>query len=929
MSTTTPNATIFYTTDGNTPTSGSSQYTGAVQLSQTTTIKARAIATGLDDSPVTSATYAVQASAPTFSVPGAVYNNVQSVALSDTTPGAIIYYTLDGTLPTTASSQYASPIAITQTATLRAIAVAPALDASPVAAATYTLVAATPTFSIAPGVYTDPQLVGLQSATSNAVIRYTLDGTTPTALSPIYTAPISIASLTTIKAIAMLTGFTNSGVASGTFTISSTSGTVSYGTGFVAGELQLNGPAAIVSARLRLTNGGGSQASSAFFKTPVNVENFTNDFSILLTSAVADGMTFTIQGNGLTSVGPLGGGLGYGPEWPNGTPPGIPKSVAVKFDLYNNEGEGTNSTGLYLNGASPTTPFVTLTGSGIDLHNGHVFNVHMDYDGVTLAMTITDASNTALKFTRNYTVNIPAAVGGSFGYVGFTAGTGGDSATQDVLTWTYQPGGVPGQTASPIMAPPAGTYSAAQTVTLSDSTPNASIYYTLDGSTPTSASTPYLSAIPIAQSATLKAIAVASGLTDSLVASGTYTLQPAAPVFSPAAGTYTSAQSVTISDATPGATIYYTTDNSVPTTSSPIYSGPIAVNQTTTLRAMAAIPGWSPSAAVTATYTLNLSQAATPTFSPVSGTYSTVQTVTISDATPGVTIYYTLNNSTPTTASAQYTAPLIISQTTTVKAMAAGPGRSPSAVATATYTLRPAAPALSPGSATYNVPQSVTLTSTTPGAAIYYTTNGSTPTTSSTLYTGPVGISQTLTLRALAAIPGWTNSTVTAVTYTMRVGTPTASPGGGTYSQPQTVTLSSVTPDVTFRYTTNGNTPNSNSTLYTGPIAITQTRTLRAIALRSGWTTSSTSASYVYTMVAATPTFSLPAGTYVGPQTITISGTTPGVTLRYTTNGSTPTSSSAQYTGPILISQTTTLRVRAYLSGWTTSSTATALFTIQ
>jgi hypothetical protein len=82
-------------------------------------------------------------------------------------------------------------------------------------------------------------------------------------------------------------------------------------------------------------------------------------------------------------------------------------------------------------------------------------------------------------------------------------------------------------------------------------------------------------------------------------------------------------------------------------------------------------------------------------------------------------------------------------------------------------------------------------------------------------------------------------------------------------------------------------------------------------------------------MVAATPTFSLPAGTYVGPQTITISGTTPGVTLRYTTNGSTPTSSSAQYTGPILISQTTTLRVRAYLSGWTTSSTATALFTIQ
>jgi Chitobiase/beta-hexosaminidase C-terminal domain len=82
-----------------------------------------------------------------------------------------------------------------------------------------------------------------------------------------------------------------------------------------------------------------------------------------------------------------------------------------------------------------------------------------------------------------------------------------------------------------------------------------------------------------------------------------------------------------------------------------------------------------------------LSPAATPAFSPVAGTYSSAQSVTISDTSAGVTIYYTNNGSTPTTSSTVYTGPIPVSTTTTIKAIGAGGGFSASAVATATYTI--------------------------------------------------------------------------------------------------------------------------------------------------------------------------------------------------------------------------------------------------
>ncbi|WP_263352726.1 chitobiase/beta-hexosaminidase C-terminal domain-containing protein [Acidicapsa acidisoli] len=252
-----------------------------------------------------------------------------------------------------------------------------------------------------------------------------------------------------------------------------------------------------------------------------------------------------------------------------------------------------------------------------------------------------------------------------------------------------------------------------------------------------------------------------------------YTTLPAAatPTFSPAAGTYTSVQTVTISDATTGATIYYTTDGTTPTTNSTVYSGPITVSSSEAIEAIAAASGYSNSAVASATYTINISAAA-PVLSPAAGTYTSIQTVTISDATDGATIYYTTNGTTPTTSSTVYSGPITVSSSETIEAIAAASGYSNSAVASATYTINlpvAATPKFSPAAGTYTSAQTVTISASTLGATIYYTTNGTTPTTSSTKYTGPITVSTTETVEALATAPGYATSTVASGAYTITV----------------------------------------------------------------------------------------------------------------------------------------------------------------
>ena len=159
---------------------------------------------------------------------------------------------------------------------------------------------------------------------------------------------------------------------------------------------------------------------------------------------------------------------------------------------------------------------------------------------------------------------------------------------------------------TPMFDPGAGTYSSAQNVTIL-STTGATIYYTTDGSTPTTSSSVYSTPIAVTADMTIKALAVKDGLTNSDVATAVYHIRCAAPTFSPAPGTYNAPLSVedgngdapgngvTISCATPGATIYITLDGTTPTTGSIVYEGAIDVNETMVIKAIAVVAGMAPS----------------------------------------------------------------------------------------------------------------------------------------------------------------------------------------------------------------------------------------------------------------------------------------------------------------------------------------------
>ena len=411
------------------------------------------------------------------------------------------------------------------------------------------------------------------------------------------------------------------------------------------------------------------------------------------------------------------------------------------------------------------------------------------------------------------------------------------------------------------------------------------------------------------------------------------------PVFTPPAGTYQTTQNVGITCATTGAQIRYTTNGTDPNEASLLYGNPISLplNTTTTIRARAYLSGWNPSQIITAVYIIT-GTVASPVMNPAGGTYPAAQNVAITCATAGAQIRYTTNGTEPTATSTLYSnpIPLPLNSTTTIKAKGYKTDWTPSATASATYIITGtvADPIMNPAGGNYNTPQSVTITCATAGAQIRYTTNGTEPTANSMLYSTPLAISTTTTLNAKAFKTDWIPSATNTQIYTIilgTVGTPTFNPAAGTYQIAQNIAISCITPGAQIRYTTDGTEPTATSSLYSNPIPLplNSSTIIKAKGFKADWTPSAiATANYVITGTVPAPTFDPPAGSYVGAIDVVLACSLPGSTIRYSLDGTDPTQQSPQYSDPIHLAQTTTLKAIAYKADWTPSAMATALYQI-
>ena len=334
-------------------------------------------------------------------------------------------------------------------------------------------------------------------------------------------------------------------------------------------------------------------------------------------------------------------------------------------------------------------------------------------------------------------------------------------------------------------------------------------------------------------------------------------------------------------------------------------------------------------AGVTLAGVLESSTVALPAFTPPAGTYAAPQAVAITSATDA-TIRYTIDGTDPTATSPVYATPLSIQAPTTVKAYASKPGYLTSGIATATYSLQTDPPVLSPVSATFTQPLSVTMSAG--GSEIRYTLDGSDPSAASPLYTGPLTVSATTLVKARAFRSGWSPSVAVDGFYQFTHGTlptPVIAPATGTYEGSAECTIASQAGSQTY-YTLDGSAPTPASIPYTGPFAVNATATVRAASFQTDWTPSAVAES-AYEIRVATPAFTPAAGSYSTPQDVAIVSATIGAVVTYTTDGTEPAEAGTALAAGATVHLTAnaTLKARAWKAGLTPSLVVTASYEVQ
>ena len=365
---------------------------------------------------------------------------------------------------------------------------------------------ATPTFSPAAGTYNSAQSVTLSCATTGATIHYTTDGSIPSESSATYSSAISVSSTTTIKAIAVKSGMNNSEVASATYTIA-TPCTITFNPG--AGTCGTPSMSGVSGSSITLPTATPSTECAGYGWTfagwATSSINETTTAPTLLTGS------YTIAGDvTLYAVYKAEAGMGS-------------QTTTFNFANIASANNWTNGTQYRTVSLSPITLNAFGGGnSGKYYTSDHTWRIYSsDNGGVTVSSSSGNITEVSSSPSRSFTI--------SNGGASFTASSQTNfssiSVTYEVPLFNYATSPIcMEQAATPTFTPAGGDYSTAQTVTINCATEDATIYYTTDGTAPSTSSSVYSTAISVSETTTIKAMATKSNMANSEIATATYNI---------------------------------------------------------------------------------------------------------------------------------------------------------------------------------------------------------------------------------------------------------------------------------------------------------------------------------------------------------------------------------------------------------------------
>jgi sugar lactone lactonase YvrE len=588
----TPGATIYYSIIGTEPTDGTVQYTGPIQLNEggTQWLSVYAIETGYEQSNTVTATYNIiltAAPAPTFSPEPGSFAGSQQVTISDSAAGATIYYTTNGSPTNFLSAVYSGPITVSNSETLVAFAIAPGYSASAYSAATFLIDSASTPF-----IYT---------IAGNFANGYSGDGGPATAADlndPSSAVKDSAGNLyisdtynSVVRKVAAGTGIITTYAGSDTAGYSGDNGR--------ATSAQLNWPAALAL----------DPAGNLFIVDQLYLVYTGQGNSVIRKVAAKTGIITTYAGSTTATISGDGGPA-------TSADISLPGQIATDSSGNLYIAEPGFETIRKVTASNGTITTVAGSGSrGYTGNNGPALSAaFLSPNGVAVDSSgniyIADSYNNVVREVTSSTGNIATIAGNGYGageYIGGFSGDGGPATSAEL----DYPQAVAVDSSGNVFI--ADRYNSrirevyASTGNINTIAGNLSDYgcgSSGDGGPASSGSLCYPSALSVDSSGNVYMVDTSSRIREATAPQTPPANVAATPQFSVEPGTYAETQTVSVTDSTPGAEIYISMDGTTPTPDYPGYNGPIDVTGNMTIGAIAVAPGYLPSAATSAAYTI-------------------------------------------------------------------------------------------------------------------------------------------------------------------------------------------------------------------------------------------------------------------------------------------------------------------------------------